>query len=355
MDHETWDFSFRHDGEVYCNKKLLSTYSWDITLAFYRQFRNPMLAGRVETPSAQPSVETGAVGFPGVPSEPSTAGTKPRKPEQAGVLPSSVCREILEKNHWHALLIGISDYSLSSGFLPSLQGIPTADVLEIRRVLEKNYGFTESVILLDKEATRETILLELTNLHKRCMKDDNILVYYAGHGHLPEYGVGIWLPADSKSQESGISNSEIKDRLANLLARRVLLISDSCFSGSFLTRSIAVVGKESLVTQAAESARVSLDLASNERAAREVLCSGNLTPVPNSGTGPYRSNSPFASSLLVALQSVPLNAAVSTTDLFVETYLNVQEGSRDVKDRVRPQRGTLPSHAGGEFFLVRFQ
>ena len=165
--------------------------------------------------------------------------------------------------------------------------------------------------------------------------------------------VGIWIPCDARSEEDGISNSEIKDKLASLPARRVLLVSDSCFSGSFLTRALAVKPASQSIADTATSIRISESLAANQRASREAISSGNMAPVPNAGSGPYSKNSPFAASLLNALESAPKGAALSTTDLYVESYTNMQKIYDGGADRPRPQRGALPGHAGGEFFLVR--
>lgn len=279
---------------------------------------------------------------------------RPRRPEDAGVLPSEELNAMISQNEWKALLIGISDYSNTGGFAPSLGGVPVNDVLDLGRLLIEHYGFTDVEYLLDQEATRRGILSALTDLHKDCDEHDNILIYYAGHGHLPTHGIGVWIPADAKSPEDGISNPEIKNRLANLPARRVLLVSDSCFSGAILSeRALGDAGSE-LVTDHKESLVISTKLAQNMRASREVITSGNVSPVPNSGVGPYADNSPFAGTLLSALESVPSGAALGTTDLFVETYHNMQQIEESAQERQRPQRGTITGHAGGEFLLIRF-
>ena len=288
-------------------------------------------------------------------SDSESAGPPPaRKPEDAGVLPDDVRQSLLNENRWRALLIGISDYSGTDGYADSLKGIPANDVAQLKETLLNDYGFADVAVLADGQATRRGILAALTRLHETCKREDNVLIYYAGHGLLPSHGVGVWIPADAKNEEDGISNSEIKDRIANLSARRVLLVTDSCFAGAFLTRAVAVGGSEKIVKDQSLSVRISSSLAGNQRAGREVVTSGNLAPVPNSGSGPASQNSPFAYSLLTALRSAPKGSALSTTDIFVELYQTMkQQFSEEDNNRPRPQRATMPGHAGGEFFFVR--
>jgi hypothetical protein len=144
---------------------------------------------------------------------------------------------------------------------------------------------------------------------------------------------------------------DIKQRLASLPARRVLLVSDSCFSGAFLRRRSLVFQPE-VVQEATRSRLISMTLVRNLNASREVISSGNLSPVPDEGIGFCRGMSPFACQLMTALEEVPMGAAVSTTDLFVELYSNVQQQAQ-LPGTQRPQRGTIDGHAGGEFYLIR--
>jgi len=277
----------------------------------------------------------------------------PRKPESAAPLDPREMRKVARQNRWRALLIGISDYSATRGYATNLGGIPTRDVKALKDVLEMEYGFEDTVVLADKEATRHGILAAFSKLHETTTPDDNILIYYAGHGFLPSYGVGVWIPSDAKSQEDGISNSEIKDRVANLPAKRVLVVSDSCFSGSFLTRAIGLVPRDKIVKKPDVSSKISAEIVGNRRASRQVLTSGSLKPVPNSGSGAYRNNSPFAGTLLAALESAKPGAVLSLTDLYTDLSYNVQQTENGGDGSLKPMKGSMPGHAGGEFFFLR--
>jgi len=277
----------------------------------------------------------------------------PRRPETAGPLDSRELRRVARENRWRALLIGISDYSASGGYATDLGGIPTRDVKALKDILEVEYGFEDTIMLTDKEATRRGILGAFSKLHESSSSDDNILIYYAGHGLLPSHGVGVWIPSDARSQEDGISNSEIKDRIANFPAKRVLVVSDSCFSGSFLTRAIGLVSKNKIVKKPDVSSRISAEIATNRRASRQVLTSGNLKPVPNSGSGAYQGNSPFAATLMTALESTKEGAVLGLTDIYTDLSYSMQVTESSGGGVSKPMKGSMPGHAGGEFFFLR--
>jgi hypothetical protein len=281
----------------------------------------------------------------------------PRRPETVAALSHAEIARSTGQDRWRALLVGISDYSQATGLrdlgLGSLDAIPVNDVRSIATVLRQDYGFAEITILLDRQATRRGIITALQNLHDGG-PSDNILIYFAGHGHLRKDDVGVWLPCDAQALADGITSAEIKETLKNLPAKRVLLLSDSCFAGAFLTRGLAVQAKSSRVVEASTSEKISRQLVLNQRPCREVITSGNLAPVPNEGEGAFRGNSPFAGALLSALRSVQPGGVVSTDDLFVDVYYSLRQNARPATpERVLPKQSTLPGHYGGEFFLIR--
>ena len=161
----------------------------------------------------------------------------------------------------------------------------------------------------------------------------------------------MWMAADSAVEEDGIPNADVKQRVASLRGRRVLLVSDSCFSGSFLKkRGVAV--KQELIEEELISREMSIALVRNLNPSREVISSGNLAPVADQGIGYCAGLSPFACQMITALEKVPVGAALGTTDLFVDIYANMQR-RRSAAPAQRPQRGTIEGHAGGEFYFVR--
>ena len=70
----------------------------------------------------------------------------------------------------------------------------------------------------------------------------HLLIYYAGHGWLnEESNRGYWLPADAKPNRRSrwMSNATLTDTLKTLQAKHVMVVADSCYSGT-RTRSANV-------------------------------------------------------------------------------------------------------------------
>lgn len=90
-----------------------------------------------------------------------------------------------------ALLVGVGDYIYfrrpddTSSKLPpgDLRG-PTRDVVALKELLTKRFGFQEADIqvVLDQEATEENVRKALHNLAQRAEAGDVVLFYYSGHG-----------------------------------------------------------------------------------------------------------------------------------------------------------------------------
>ena len=91
---------------------------------------------------------------------------------------------------YHALVIGNNIYA----HWPSLH-TPEQDARDVAEVLSKKYGFKTKVLL---NATRFDVLQALNDLRKTLTENDNLLVYYAGHGHWEkQIQRGYWVPVDS--------------------------------------------------------------------------------------------------------------------------------------------------------------
>src|SRR5687768_15327625 len=90
----------------------------------------------------------------------------------------------------YALIIGNKTYA----YWPNLE-TPKIDATKTAEVLSGKYGFKTKVLL---DATRYDILLALHELQKKMTEKDNLLIYYAGHGHLDDKGRGYWVPVDGE-------------------------------------------------------------------------------------------------------------------------------------------------------------
>jgi hypothetical protein len=137
---------------------------------------------------------------------------------------------------YRALIIGNNNYN-DSVWKPLTTAV--SDAHAVKNVLEKSYGFTDVSIV--ENATRRDVLKAFENLSQKVLANDNVLVYYAGHGFMEmQTNRGYWVPVDGEGTDNTtfVHNSTIRDELAVIAtrARHTLLISDSCFSGSLLRR-----------------------------------------------------------------------------------------------------------------------
>ena len=193
---------------------------------------------------------------------------------------------------YYALIIGNSNYSK----LPSLK-TATNDAEKVADVLKANYGFKTELLI---DANRSDIMKALVRYRKELSPDDNFLIYYAGHGAIDETGEGYWQPVDAEPEDETewIPNSSINRTLQKFKSNNLLLISDSCFSGSQL-RGVKVSDNPMLPVNVNEKAIIASRY--NASMTRVALTSGGLSPVPDS-VG-FSENSLFAESLINALKS----------------------------------------------------
>lgn len=146
---------------------------------------------------------------------------------------------------FYALLIGVQDYQDQS--IPSLEG-PVGDATSLMQSLSNNYTFTTETITLLKNPTRAQFFAALDDISTRVKPEDNLLIFYAGHGYYDETHLqGYWYPADAvrTRRDTWISNADLIDYITAIKSKHTLLISDACFSGSiFKTRAIEMAPKD---------------------------------------------------------------------------------------------------------------
>ena len=220
-----------------------------------------------------------------------------------------VIDELTHKNRdvgaYRALIIGIDEYQDKE--IPNLD-TAVADATAMAKLLRDRYGFqldAENDLLLNTKATKAAIYSSLRRLATATAPSDSVLIYYAGHGELDKiYDDGWWIPADAKLGDplTYLENVQIQKAMDKMQARHVLLISDSCYSGTLFGKSRALPRKI--------DNKYYLGLF-NERS-RWGMTSGNKSPVADSGTGGH---SVFAYQLLKELRN---NAKpyLSTQEIF---------------------------------------
>jgi hypothetical protein len=138
---------------------------------------------------------------------------------------------------YYALLIGVSNYSDDRLDL----NLPTQDARRFKELLVSQYSFTDSTTFLVLNPTRQKLLAELYRLRKQIGPNDNLLIFYAGHGYWDEAAQqGYWWPSDATGDDPSnwLSNSDVREQIRGIKSGHTLLISDACFSGGiFKTRS----------------------------------------------------------------------------------------------------------------------
>jgi len=210
----------------------------------------------------------------------------------------------------YAIVIANADYRDDS--VPDL-GTPHADARLVAGVLTRRYGF-EVDVQLDK--TRNEIFDALRNLGRKLREEDQVAIYYAGHGY-SFYGsdLAYWLPVDAETTRANawISSADISKLLHRMPARQILLISDSCYSGGFA--EAIPEGNRSEDLQALLGARAVM-----------TVTSGGDEPVEDGAD-----NSPFAKTLADELET-----AASATNM-----LRLFER---IRDRVMAESPQTPNY-----------
>src|SRR5690606_19710314 len=116
--------------------------------------------------------------------------------------------------------------------IPTLEN-PIADAVKLKLVLKNNYNFTESNIITLFNPAVDDLKRQLLELGNTLQPNDNLLIFYAGHGIWVERDrKGYWLLSDSKYKDvnTWLPNKDVLDLIAKLPSRHTLLITDACFS-----------------------------------------------------------------------------------------------------------------------------
>ncbi|MFT7283093.1 MAG: hypothetical protein ACI9DM_002833, partial [Cyclobacteriaceae bacterium] len=250
---------------------------------------------------------------------------------QATVLPTSPDPEkVGSVGLFYALLIGNADYEVDELDLDK----PVQDAMKLKSVLESQYAFDSENIRILINADRSEIFQELYELRKTLTKNDNLLIFYAGHGFWDkQVKQGYWWPVDVsiENPSNWLSNSDLREQIRGINTAHTLLISDACFSGGiFKTR-----GAEDL-------RKASLDIKLLYRMpSRRAISSGTLSTVPD--------QSVFFEYLVKYLEQ-NTQKYLPSTELFTQIRRSVLSNSLTV-----PQDGVIMNSGdeGGDFIFIK--
>ena len=265
------------------------------------------------------------------------------KPEATTILPSKKRPNSIPGvnfGDYHALIIGNYDYSQLTDLETSENDARTLD-----RVLREKYGFQTRLVL---NANKNTLLSELNNLRETLTSKDNLIIYYAGHGELDQdSNRGYWLPVDASPSDSSnwVSNKAITDTIDSIKAKHVMVVADSCYSGT-LTRT-AVPRRDVQLSEDLTSRWYKV--VSNSRV-RVVLSSGGVKPVYDRlGNSEH---SVFAEALLEELEEN--DGILEAYDLYTHVQQKVIAEARANNVIQNPQYAPIKhaGHEAGEFFFL---
>jgi len=238
---------------------------------------------------------------------------------------------------YYALVIGNSNYR----FMKPLS-TTTNDAQSVAQLLEQQYGFKVKQLL---DATSDQIMVALDDFRIELKETDRLLIYYAGHGGSrigpPERAFWLGVEADERTQAGWISAQDVSDKIKQITARHILLVSDSCFSAS-ITHPTTTTIRRDLNEQHFEIQW--------RKRARMVLTSGQIEPVVDSFRG--RDHSLFADSFLAVLRQN--DHIMSGEVLAYELSTRMQPEAMRLGLKQTPTYTSLQdsNHEFGDFFFL---
>lgn len=235
----------------------------------------------------------------------------------------------IETGKYYALIIGNNEYTDNA---ISTLDEPVKDDTKLYNVLTSKYSFSPQNVTLLKNATYVQMIDAFDKLSNTLTKNDNLLVFYAGHGWWDKKkNLGYWLPSNAKQSSTAfwIRNSTISDYMASIKSKHTLLIADACFSGSiFKTRS------------AFDNAPIAIKKLQN-LPSKTAMTSGNLMEVPD--------KSVFLKYLVQRLEE-NTDKYLPADKLFASFRIAVMNNNPNA-----PRFGTIQNAGdeGGEFIFVK--
>jgi hypothetical protein len=273
--------------------------------------------------------------FTMVPQAGGGAGAQPAL-APAGSLPRDV-----KLGRYYAVVIGNNTYN-DSGYAALKSA--ASDATAVANVLRDRYGYQTNVLL---NASRLEMLSALNDMREKLGANDNLLIYYAGHGEMDAAGKGYWVPSDgvAGNSKTWVSNAQISDMLNAMPAKHVLTVVDSCYSGTMTSASSPSFDPGSM---SADKWNTWVKTMANGRS-RTALTSGGLQPVPDVGAG---NHSYFARAFINALQDNGklLEAGRLYRTVSTQVALTSVKAPLPQNPRYAPIR--FAGHESGEFFFL---
>jgi uncharacterized protein len=247
----------------------------------------------------------------------------------------------LKFGRYYAIVIGNQNYQSMEKL-----STPKYDAERAASILADKYGFNVQIL---EDANDVTMLKTINDLNSVLKPEDNVLIYYAGHGARLSNGRnenGYWLPvnADAPPKDTfWVPNEQITGHLSRLPAKRVLVVADSCYAG-LLSTDPSYLFLNDKVSYSKEYIKYKLP-----KRSRLLLASGGDKPVLDEGGG---ANSVFARAFLDELENN--TGILSSPELFSRIRKRVEVTAAKNKFVQSPEFKSIKGagHEVGDFFFV---
>ncbi|MBE9540485.1 MAG: caspase family protein, partial [Proteobacteria bacterium] len=210
-------------------------------------------------------------------------------------------------------------------------------------LLTKNYGYKVQVLTNGDDAS---VLKALNKLNETLSAEDNLLIYYSGHGNRRKtgnYETGYWLPVNAEPPPNDtywVPTEQISGHLARIKAKRIIVIADSSFAGLLANNPAFLLASSRASLQS--EAYISLRMPNKSRL---LLTSGRDHPMADDGG---HSTSIFATAFIEVLEK---NDRVLTAPAL---FLAILDQLGEEQTAVAPEFKAI-KRAGdevGDFFFV---
>jgi hypothetical protein len=234
----------------------------------------------------------------------------------------------ISKARYYALVIAVQQYDD-----PAINDLdhPVEDARRFINIITSEYNFHKEDVTFMENPTKADIIGTLHHMRGELTHEDNLLIYYAGHGHWDEeMETGYWLPrdADHENPVNWLPNTDLTNYLNVLKTKHTLLIADACFSGGIFKSRAAfnnVMAVEKLY----------------KLNSRKALTSGTLTEVPD--------------------KSVFIEYLIKRLDQNTKKYLPAEQLYSALREAVMNNSGNIPQYGtiqnvgdeGGDFIFIR--
>lgn len=244
---------------------------------------------------------------------------------------------------YYALLIANADYE-------DLENLhtPLNDIDRARQILEEKYGFEVFVV---KNGDNIAVMKAINDINEVLEKDDNLLLFFAGHGSRLRSGsteVGYWLPSNAEKPPRDtfwVPNEFVTGHLSRLKAKHILVIADSCYAGLLSSEpSYLLIGDQLPQYSNPEFVRFKM-----QKRARLLLSSGGDSPVLDGKGGGH---SVFARALLDELEKN--EGVMAAPQLYLKVRDQVRLAAAEFDFDQQPQFKAIKAagHEVGDFFFV---